>query len=58
MGIVVSKPNDCEIVEADQNDKFMEEEHKARPASVELVDGDDEEIQSDLCNSEEENEDE
>lgn len=59
MGIVVSKPNDCEIVEADQNDKFMEEELKDRPASVELVaGGHDEEIQSDLYNSEEENEDE
>lgn len=57
MGIVVFKPNDCEIVEADQNDKFMEEELKDRPASVELVAGHDEEIQSDLYNSEEENED-
>lgn len=58
MGTVVSKPNDCEIVEADQNDKFiMEEELKDRLASIELIAGDDEEIQSDLYNSEEENED-
>lgn len=58
MGIEVSKPNDCENLEADQNDKFMEEELKDRPASVELVaGGHDEENQSDLYNSEEENED-